>query len=90
MVYGSRLPPAGLRAVVSEDEGATWGPEIVIRNDGGSWDVGYPRAWEAAPGKIGAIYYFNSKDDPMQVKPVGTLWGAGGVRFIARSFFSVD
>jgi hypothetical protein len=46
--------------------------------------------WEASPGKIGAIYYYNSKDDPMQVKPVGTLWGAGGVRFIARSFFSVD
>ena len=35
-------------------------------------------------------YYFNSKDDPVQVKPVDTLWGAGGVRFIARSFFSVD
>jgi hypothetical protein len=90
MVYGSRLPPAGIRAVVSEDSGVTWGPEIIVRDDGGSWDVGYPRVWEAAPGKIGAIYYFNSKDDPMQVKPVGTLWGAGGVRFIARSFFSVD
>ena len=90
MVYGSRLPPSGIRAVVSEDEGATWGPEIVVRDDGGSWDVGYPRVWEASPGKIGAIYYYNSKNDPMQVKPVGTLWGAGGVRFIARSFFSVD
>jgi hypothetical protein len=90
MVYGSRLPPAGVRAVVSEDEGRTWGPEIVVRDDGGSWDVGYPRVWEAAPGKIGAIYYFNNKDDPMQVKPVGTPWGAGGVRYIARSFFSVD
>ena len=90
MVYGSRLPPSGIRAVVSEDEGETWGPEIVVREDGGSWDVGYPRVWEASPGKIGAIYYFNSKDDPTQVKPVGTPWGAGGVRFIARSFFSVD
>jgi hypothetical protein len=90
VVYGSRLPPAGIRAVVSEDEGLTWSPEIVVRDDAGSWDVGYPRVWEAAPGKIGAIYYYNSKDDPLQVKPVGTLWGAGGVRFIARSFFSVD
>jgi len=90
IVYGSRLPPAGIRAVVSEDEGVTWGPEIIVRDDAGSWDVGYPRVWEAAPGKIGAIYYYNSKDDPVQVKPVGTLWGAGGVRFIARSFFSID
>jgi hypothetical protein len=90
MIYGSRLPPAGIRAVVSEDDGATWSAEIIVRDDAGSWDVGYPRAWEAARGKIGAIYYFNSKDDALQIKPVGTLWGAGGVRFIARSFFSID
>lgn len=90
IVYGSRLPPAGIRAVVSEDEGLTWGREIVVRDDGGSWDVGYPRVWEAAPGKVGAIYYYNSKDDPLQVKPADTLWGVGGVRFIARSFFSLD
>jgi BNR repeat-like domain len=90
MVYGSRLPPAGIRAVVSEDEGLTWSSEIIVRDDAGSWDVGYPRAWEASPGRIGAIYYYNSKDDPTQLKPVNTLWGAGGVRYIARSFFSVD
>jgi hypothetical protein len=90
MVHGTRLPPAGIRAVVSEDEGLTWGPEIIVRDDAGSWDIGYPRVWEAERGRIGAIYYFNSKDDPVQLKPVGTLWGAGGVRFIARSFFSVD
>jgi len=92
VVYGQRLAPQGVRAVVSEDEGATWSPEIIIRNDGGSWDVGYPRAWEAAPGKVGVIYYFNSKDDPVQVKatPGRDPWGEGGVRFIALSFFSLD
>jgi hypothetical protein len=91
MIYGSRLLPSGISAVVSEDEGLTWGPEIIVRDDGGSWDIGYPRAWEASPGKVGVVYYYNTKDDPVQVKPVGpTPWGAGGVRFIARSFFSVD
>ena len=90
MTYGARLPPAGIRAVVSEDEGRSWGPEIVVRDDAGSWDIGYPRTWEVSPGRVGAIYYYNSKDDPLQIKPVGTLWGAGGVRFIARSFFAVD
>ena len=89
-VYTYRLSPPGIRAVVSEDQGVTWGPEIIVRDDGGSWDLGYPRAWEVAPGKIGAIYYYNDRDDPIQVKPVGTLWGAGGVRYIARSIFSVD
>jgi hypothetical protein len=77
--------------VVSEDEGRTWGPELIVRDDAGSWDVGYPRAWEAAPGKVGVIYYYNTKDDPTQVKTTATPpWGAGGVRFIASSFFSVD
>ena len=41
-------------------------------------------------GKIGTIYHYNDEDDPIQVKPVDTLWGAGGVRYIARSIFSVD
>lgn len=86
VVYGYRLPKFGIRAVVSEDEGATWGSEIIVRDDGGSWDVGYPNAYEVEPGRIGAIYYFNSKDDPMQV--VGG--SKGGVRHIARSIFTVD
>lgn len=92
LVFGQRLAPHGISAVVSEDEGRTWSPEIVVRDDGGSWDLGYPRAWEAAPGRIGVLYYFNSKDDPvqMQAAPGRDPWGEGGVRFIARSFFSLD
>lgn len=82
MVYGYRLMPSGIRAKVSEDEGRTWGPELIVRDDGGSWDLGYPNAWATDDGKIGAIYYFNSKDDPVQVN--------GGKRHIQRSIFSVD
>ena len=44
----------------------------------GFWD---PNAWEVEPGKVGCIYYFNSKNDPLQVN--------GGKRHIARSIFSV-
>jgi len=82
MVYGYRLAPSGIRATVSEDEGRTWGPELIVRDDGGSWDLGYPNAWVTDDGKIGVIYYFNSKDDKVQVN--------GGVRHICRSIFSVD
>lgn len=82
MVYGYRLMPAGIRATVSEDEGKSWGPELIIRDDGGSWDLGYPNAWVTDEGRIGVIYYFNSKDDRIKVN--------GGVRHIARSIFSVD
>jgi hypothetical protein len=34
-----------------------------------------------APGKIGCIYYFNSRNDATQVN--------GGKRHIARSIFSI-
>ncbi|MFO7324517.1 MAG: sialidase family protein [Pseudomonadota bacterium] len=90
MVYANRLQPS-VRAVVSEDGGRSFGPELLVRDDGGSWDVGYPRAWEAAPGVVGVLYYWNTRDDPIQVHTDRTPpWGAGGVRFIARSFFAVD
>jgi len=82
MVYGYRLAPQGVRAKVSSDGGETWGPELIVRDDGGSWDLGYPNAWELDDGRIGALYYFNSKDDPVQA--------GGGVRHIARSIFAID
>jgi hypothetical protein len=81
-VYGYRLAPFGIRARVSEDGGRSWGSEIVLRDDGGSWDLGYPRVVEAAPGRLLTVYYFNRKDDPMQLN--------GGVRHIARTLFSPD
>jgi hypothetical protein len=82
MVYGYRLPHYGIRAAVSEDEGRTWGPEIIVRDDGGSWDLGYPNAIESSKGRIMVVYYFNSKHDKVQAD--------GGVRHIARSFFTPD
>jgi hypothetical protein len=81
-IYGYRLMPAGIRASVSEDGGKTWGPEIIVRDDGGSWDLGYPNAWRVDGNTVGTLYYFNSKDDPIQA--------AGGVRHIARSVFTID
>jgi hypothetical protein len=80
-VYGYRLQNYGIRAAVSEDGGATWGSELIVRDDGGSWDLGYPNAWEVEPGTVGCIYYFNSQHDPFQV--------TGGKRHIARSIFRV-
>jgi hypothetical protein len=81
-VYGYRLPPYGVRAAVSEDEGETWNPEIVLRDDGGSWDLGYPQAIESTRGKVLAVYYFNSKNDEVKAD--------GGVRHIARTIFTPD
>ena len=33
----------------------------ILRDDGGSWDLGYPRVIEAAPGRLLTVYYMNRK-----------------------------
>lgn len=81
-IYGYRVAPFGIRARISEDRGATWGREIVLRDDGGSWDLGYPRAIELKPGVLMAHYYMNLASDPVQRN--------GGIRHIAQTVFRPD
>lgn len=72
--YGYRTRPFGIRAKVSEDGGKSWGPEIILRDDGKSWDLGYPRSVQLDNGEIFSTYYFNEIADEVDVD--------GGVRFI--------
>lgn len=77
-VYGYRLAPFGVRCRVSEDGGRTWGSEIILRDDGGSWDLGYPRVIEVEPGKCLAAYYIHVNGDPI------------GTRHIAQTVFTPE
>lgn len=43
LIYGYRHKPYGIRLRMSDDGGTTWSPETVVRDDGGSPDLGYPR-----------------------------------------------
>ena len=61
--YGYRRKPFGARARVSSDEGRTWGPEIILRDDGLTGDLGYPRSLVRPDGKVLTIYYFNGPRD---------------------------
>jgi hypothetical protein len=79
-VYSRRVPPYGIRARTSQDDGRTWDPELVLRDDGGSHDLGYPRAVELPDGRVLAAYYFNRADDEVQCQ--------GGVRHIAATIFA--
>ena len=60
MTYGYRLKPFGIRARLSSDQGKTWSDEIVLRDDGGSWDLGYPRTVQRRDGKLVSVYYYNT------------------------------
>ncbi len=73
LTYGYRAEPYGIRARLSTDQGATWGPEIVLRRDGGNWDLGYPRNAQRPDGKVVTVYYFN--EDANQERYIGaTIW----------------
>ncbi|MBB5040258.1 sialidase family protein [Prosthecobacter dejongeii] len=73
VTYGYRHQPAGIRARISSDEGKTWLPEIVIRDDGFDGDLGYPRALVRPDGKLFTVYYYNGpQEDDRAIE--GTFW----------------
>jgi hypothetical protein len=66
LTYGYRYNPKGMRARVSNDNGATWGSDIILRSDGGTWDLGYPRTFQRTDGKVVTVYYYNTDAAPQQ------------------------
>ena len=79
LTYGYRSAPYGIRARLSADEGATWSDEIVLRSQGGAWDLGYTRSLQRPDGKIATIYYFNDRPDTERY--IGaTIWDPGAIR----------
>jgi len=79
VIFGRRKPPFGLGVIVSEDDGATWSSEQILRDAAGMPDLGYPVAVETAPGRIFTAYYYTLDDGN----------GFGGTRFIAGTHFRV-
>ncbi len=72
LTYGYRRKPFGVRARISAD-GFTWGSEIVLRDDGLTGDLGYPRSVLRPDGKILTVYYFNGPRD--EDRPIeATFW----------------
>ena len=63
VAYGWRDEPYGLRCRFSHDEGRTWEPEIILRDDAVCWDLGYPRMVENASGQLVVAYYYNDVPD---------------------------
>lgn len=57
MSYGIRTAPYGVRARISNDSCKTWSNEIVISDDGLSWDLGYPSTVEMPDGSFFTLWY---------------------------------
>ena len=77
--YGYRVAPNGIRARLSEDGGRSWGDEIILRDDGASWDLGYPRTVQLGGGRVMTAYYFNVADSAIDFHGgprhiAGTIW----------------
>jgi len=73
LTYGYRSKPYGIRAKISDDNGRTWGPEIHLRDDGRTWDLGYPRTLQRPDGKIVTIYYYTTEANAEQ-HIAATIW----------------
>lgn len=76
LVYGYRHEPYGVRARVLDPECTDFsGEEIVLRDDGGSGDLGYPWSCLTSDGRVLTVYYFNQND---------------GTRHIAGTFLEIE
>jgi sialidase-1 len=75
LVYGYRHPPFGVRARILNPECTDFAtaPEIVLRDDGGNADVGYPWSALLPGGRVLTVYYFNLADGPRFI--AGTICG---------------
>ena len=83
LTYGYRARPYGMRARLSDDGGRTWADEIILRDDGGGRDLGYPRTVQRPDGKIVTIYYFH--DQPKGDRYIAaTIWSPRRIGSIER------
>ena len=73
LTYGYRDDPYGIHAVLSEDNGSSWTDPLIIRDNGGNHDIGYPRCIQRADGQVVTIYYYN--DSPEGERYIAaTIW----------------
>lgn len=94
LVYGYRQPPYGVRArILDADctiiEQAT---ELILRDDGGSPDLGYPWVTVLPDGRALVVYYHNdgsdNRFDGIVPEEEGGMTAHGGLRYIAATWLT--
>lgn len=74
LVWGYRAEPWSIKARLSSDGGATWGPEIILRDDGSGRDIGYCRSVQRPDGKVVSTYYFMDDATGPERHISATIW----------------
>lgn len=64
--YGSRIDPYGIHIRTSLNNGQTWSEPTLIRSDGRSWDLGYPKIVSPDGKSCVAIYYIATSTNRKQ------------------------
>ena len=73
--YGVRLGDRiGIRARMSRDNGYTWSEEMILREDGLDWDLGYPTTAENANGELVTVYYMKDNKSLNENRIQYTVW----------------
>ncbi len=76
LTYGYRAPPFAIHARLSSDQGKTWTDPFILRGNGGSQDIGYPRSVVRSDGKVVTVYAFH--DRAGSVRDIeATIWYPG-------------
>ena len=55
----------------------------MLREDGGNWDLGYPRTVQRTDGKLVTVYYYNNAPNAERFIG-GTIWDPGKGQGLAR------
>jgi sialidase-1 len=73
LVYGYRHEPLGIRARILNPECTDFAtaPEMVLRKDGGSTDLGYPWSVQLDEKRVLVVYYFNIENGSRHI--AGTI-----------------
>jgi hypothetical protein len=80
VIFARREYPAGIAAILSEDDGQTWSDAAIIRDDASGEDLGYPVVTELDDGRLFTAYYYQLDD--------GNKFN--GTRFIGGSFLTLS
>lgn len=76
ITWGFRGEPYSIRAVHSDDEGRSWSDALILRADGGAWDMGYTRDAIRPDGKLVTLYYW-SPALYAEREIIATIWDPG-------------